>query len=194
MLRFEKVDFHKSVSINNNDVFFEEKPEIVFVGRSNVGKSTLMNTLFGKKDLVKTSSKPWKTRLANQFLVDKKYFFTDLPGYGFAKMWKNLKADLDALISWYIEERKMHLKSVVILIDSRLWAQQSDIDMFKYLDELWIPLLIVLSKTDKISKNDIYKSKTHTEKLFFGQQVFAVSATKKDGMKELVSACKKLLQ
>jgi len=194
MLRFEKVDFHKSVSINNNDVFFEEKPEIVFVGRSNVGKSTLMNTLFGKKDLVKTSSKPWKTRLANQFLVDKKYFFTDLPWYGFAKMGKNLKADLDALISWYIEERKMHLKSVVILIDSRLWAQQSDIDMFKYLDELWIPLLIVLSKTDKISKNDIYKSKTHTEKLFFGQQVFAVSATKKDGMKELVSACKKLLQ
>lgn len=194
MLRFEKVDFHKSVSINNNDVFFEEHPEIIFVGRSNVWKSTLMNTLFSKKDLVKTSSKPWKTRLANQFLVDKKYFFTDLPGYWFAKMWKNLKADLDALISWYIEERKMYLKSVIILIDSRLWAQQSDIDMFQYLDELGIPLMIVLSKTDKISKNDIYKSKSHAEKLFFGQQVFAVSATKKDGMKELVRACKMVLQ
>ncbi len=194
MLRFEKINFHKSVSINNKDIFFEEYPEIIFVGRSNVGKSTLMNTLFGKKDLVKTSGKPWKTRLANQFLVDKKYFFTDLPGYGFAKMWKNLKADLDALISWYIEERKMYLKSVVILIDSRHWAQESDVDMFKYLDELWIPLTIVLSKTDKLSKNDIYKSKMHAEKLFFGQQVFPVSATKKDGMKELVSACKKLMQ
>jgi GTP-binding protein len=194
MLKFEKVDFHKSISINNNEVFFEENSEIIFVGRSNVGKSTLMNTLFWKKDLVKTSSKPWKTRLANQFLVDKKYFFTDLPGYWFAKMWKNLKADLDALISWYIEERKAYLKSVVILIDSRLWAQQSDIDMFKYLDDLGIPLMIVLSKTDKLSKNDIFKSKMHAEKQFFGQQIFAVSATKKDGMKELVSACKKVLQ
>ena len=193
MLRFEKVDFHKSVSINSNHVFFEEHPEIIFVGRSNVGKSTLMNTLFNKKDLVKTSSKPWKTRLANEFLVDKKYFFTDLPGYGFAKMGKNLKADLDALISWYIEERKAYLKSVVILIDSRHWAQESDVDMFKYLDNLGIPLLVVLSKTDKLSKNDIFKSKMHAEKQFFGQQVFPVSATKKDGMKELVSACKKLL-
>ncbi len=194
MLRFEDVRFHKSVSIHNTEVFFEEHAEIVFVWRSNVGKSTLMNALFWKKDLVKTSAKPGKTRLANQFLVDKKYFFTDLPGYGFAKMWKNLKADLDALISWYIEERKRYIRSVVILIDSRLGAQESDIDMYKYLSELWIPLTIVLSKTDKISKNDVFKAKNHSEKLFFWQQIYAVSATKKEWMKELAGVCKKLLQ
>lgn len=194
MLQFEDVQFHKSISINDSKVFFEERSEIIFVGRSNVWKSTLLNALFKKKDLVKTSSKPWKTRLANQFLVDKKYFFTDLPGYGFAKLWKNLKADLDALISWYIEERKTYIKAVVILIDSRLWAQQTDIDMYNFLNWLWIPLCIVLSKTDKLSKNDIAKAKSHTESLFFGQQIFPISATKKEGMKELLWICKMFLQ
>jgi len=153
-----------------------------------------MNTLFGKKDLVKTSSKPWKTRLANQFIVDKKYFFTDLPGYWFAKMGKHLKADLDALISWYIEERKPYIRAVVILVDSRLWAQEADLDMYKFLSEMSIPMFIVLSKTDKISKNDIFKSTQHAQKLFFGQQIFPVSATKKDGIRELTTALKKQLQ
>lgn len=194
MLKFEITRFHKSISINDSKVIFEERDEVVFVGRSNVGKSTIMNTLFWKKDLVKTSAKPGKTRLANQFLVDKKYFFTDLPGYWFAKLWKNLKADLDALISWYIEERKEYIKTVVVLIDSRLWPQQGDIDMYNFLSELWIPMYVVLSKTDKLGRNDIYKSVNHATKLFFGQQIFPVSSTKKEGIKELVSALKKQLQ
>lgn len=194
MLRFEDVKFHKSISINDTKIFLEERSEVVFVWRSNVGKSTIMNTLFGKKDLVKTSAKPGKTRLANQFIVDKKYFFTDLPGYGFAKMWKHMKEDLDALISWYIEERRSNIKAVVVLLDSRHGPQQSDVDMYKYLTDLSIPMFIVLSKTDKLSKNDINKSKFHAEKMFFWQNVFPVSATKKEGLKELVSALKKQLQ
>lgn len=153
-----------------------------------------MNTIFWKKDLVKTSSKPGKTRLANLFLVDKKYFFTDLPGYGFAKLWKNLKADLDALISWYIEEKKGYIRRVVILIDSRLWPQQTDIDMYTYLMKLGIPMIIVLSKCDKISKNDIAKSIAFAEKTFFWQQVIAVSSLKKTWVPELVSSLKKALQ
>jgi GTP-binding protein len=109
-----------------------------------------MNALFEKKDLVKTSSRPGKTKLANIFTVANKYYMTDLPGYGFAKLGKNLKEQLDGLISWYLEERTTHLKKVVILIDSKLGAQQTDIDMYKYLLELELPLTIVLSKIDKI--------------------------------------------
>ncbi len=74
-----------------------------------MGKSSLMNTIFQRKDLVKTSSKPGKTRLANIFQVGTKYYLTDLPGYGFAKMGKQMKEDLDALISWYLEERREYI-------------------------------------------------------------------------------------
>jgi len=101
-------------------LIIDERPEVVFVGRSNVGKSSIMNALFEKKDLVKTSSRAGKTKLANLFKIDNKYYMTDLPGYGFAKLGKNLKEELDGLISWYLEEKQEFLKRVVILIDSRL--------------------------------------------------------------------------
>lgn len=119
-MKINSAEFVKSVTINDDKVYFDNRNEVVFIGRSNVGKSSLMNALMQKKDLVKTSSKPGKTRNANIFFVNKKYFFTDLPGYGFAKMGQIMKADLDALISWYIIERKAHIKRVVILIDTKI--------------------------------------------------------------------------
>ena len=193
MLKFQDVVFYKSVSIDDQKVFFEERKEIVFVGRSNVGKSSIMNTLFSKKDMVKTSSKPWKTRLANIFFIDKKYYFTDLPGYGFAKMWKNLKEQLDTLISWYIEERRQYITKVVILIDSRLWPQDSDKAMFSYCSEMWVPMTIVLSKIDKLSKNDIGKVMQDTKNTFFWQQIFPVSSLSKNGIPELIKNLREAL-
>lgn len=95
-----------------------------------------MNTLLHKKDLVKTSSTPGKTRTANIFLVNKKYFFTDLPGYGFAKLGQTLRQDLDALISWYLEEKQTSIKHVVLLCDTKIGPQQSDIDMYQFISEL----------------------------------------------------------
>lgn len=185
--------FIKSVSINNKEVFFDTRKEIVFVGRSNVGKSTLMNALMNKKDLVKTSSKPGKTRTANLFLVNEKYYFTDLPGYGFAKLGQELREDLDALISWYLEERKGFLKQVIMLCDAKIGPQQSDIDMYEYITELWLPCCVVLSKVDRLSKNDINKSIQHTEKTFFWANVLPVSSTKLDGMDALRKLVKSAL-
>ena len=105
-MNFKEVKFSKSIWLGTTDYYFDNNKEVVFVWRSNMWKSSIMNSLFEKKDLVKTSSKPWKTRLANIFVVENKYFFTDLPGYWFAKLWKDLKEELDWLISWYLEERK----------------------------------------------------------------------------------------
>jgi len=105
-MNLSNVEFYKSVWLWAKEVFFDDRKEIIFVWRSNVWKSSILNALFNKKDLVKTSAKPWKTKLANIFLVENKYYFTDLPGYWFAKLWKELKEELDWLISWYIEERK----------------------------------------------------------------------------------------
>ena len=177
-MKIKEVSFVKSVSINDNRVFLEAKKEIVFVGRSNMWKSTLMNKIFNRKDLVKTSARPWKTKTANLFLVNKKYYYTDLPGYGFARLGKELKEHLDALISWYLEERREHIKKVVMLIDSKIGPQQSDIDMFAYIQELGLPIVVVLSKIDRLSKWEVMKSQSATEKMFFGQQVVAVSSTK----------------
>ena len=178
--------FIKSVSINDTKIFLEERNELVFVWRSNVGKSSLMNTLMHKKDLVKTSSKPGKTRTANLFLVNEKYHYTDLPGYGFAKLGQEFREDLDALISWYLEEKSHTIRQVVLICDAKIWPQQTDIDMYKYItDDLKLPITVVLSKIDRLSKNDINKSKFHTEKTFFWARVIPVSSTKLIGIDEL---------
>ena len=181
----KEVKFLKSVSINNDEVFIDERPEVVFVGRSNVWKSSIMNFIFSKKDMVKTSSRPGKTTTANLFFVNKKFYFTDLPWYGFAKLWKEHKEQLDALISWYLEEKKPSIRKVVLLIDSKIWPQETDIDMFKYIQELELPVLIVLSKIDRLNKGEVAKSLSHAKKVFFGQEIISISSTKKVWIKEL---------
>ena len=185
-MKILNVEFLKSVSINNSKIFFENKNEVVFVGRSNVGKSSLMNGLFNRKNLVKTSSQPWKTRTANIFVANNKYYFTDLPGYGFAKMWKERREDLDSLISWYIEERRGSIKKVVLIVDSKIGPQQSDIDMFKYIQTLELPILIVLSKIDKLNKSDTSKSLAHAQDIFFGQQIIPASVKKNQGLRQII--------
>lgn len=184
-MKLNDVKFFRSVWLWSKDLIIDERPEIVFVGRSNVGKSSIMNALFEKKDLVKTSARAGKTKLANLFKIDNKYYMTDLPGYGFAKLGKNLKEELDGLISWYVEEKQEFLRRVVILIDSRLWAQQVDIDMYKYLLDMDIPVLIVLSKTDKVSKGELGNMIGKTKNDFFWQEIVPVSSLKKQWIKEL---------
>lgn len=192
-MKFSDVKFYKSVWLWTKEVYFDLKSEVIFVGRSNMWKSSLMNAIFEKKDLVKTSSTPGKTRLANLFIVANKYYLTDLPGYGFAKLWKNFKEELDWLISWYLDERKSSIKNVIMLIDSKLWAQESDIDMYKYILSLELPITIVLSKVDKLSNNEISKSIAHAKESFFWQDVIAVSSSKKIGITELCKVIKKSL-
>lgn len=171
-----EVFFDKSISIDSNEVLLDNKKQIVFVGRSNVWKSSLMNAIFQIKNLVKTSSLPGKTKLANLFKVNNKYYFVDLPGYWFAKLGKEQKEKLDALISWYLEEFSFYIKRIVVVLDSKLWPTETDIDMFKFLNEFKIPLIFVLNKIDKLSKNEISKSVSHTQDIFFGQKIVAVSA------------------
>ncbi len=184
-MKIKETKFIKSVFIDDNEAIFDNRWEIVFVWRSNVGKSSIMNALMHKKDLVKTSSKPGKTKTANIFLVNNKYYFTDLPGYWFAKLWKNILEKLDALISWYLEARIENIKKIVMLIDTKIWPQQADIDMYKFILNLWIPIVIVLSKIDRLSKNEIHKSKKLASDIFFWQDIFPISSTKNIWIREL---------
>lgn len=192
-MRLSNVKFYKSVWLWSKEVFIDEKGEVLFVWRSNVGKSSVMNALFEKKDLVKTSSRPGKTLLANLFNVENKYYLTDLPGYGFAKLGKTLKGELDGLISWYLEEKAEYIKKVVILIDSKLWPQQVDIEMYKYILGLELPVTIVLSKIDKVSRTELDKSLLQAKNDFFWQEIIQVSSTKGLGIKELDKSIRKSL-
>lgn len=134
-----------------------DRPEIAFVGRSNVGKSSLLNCLLGRKGLAKISSRPGKTQALNFFLVDNKNYFVDLPGYGFAKVPLKMKEEWGRVMYGYLESRKP-LAMVVHLVDARHKPTEQDIDMLSILDEAEVPTLVVATKIDKIKRGERKKN------------------------------------
>ena len=132
-------------------------PEIAFAGRSNVGKSTLINSLLNRKKLVKTSSTPGKTQLINFFKINDKFHFVDLPGYGFAKVPENVRKQWQRLIEAYLQERES-LRNVVLIIDSRHGPTAQDRQLKEWLNYYKRPILIVASKVDKLKRGQIQKN------------------------------------
>jgi GTP-binding protein len=126
-------------------------PEYAFIGRSNVGKSSLINMLCNKKGLAKTSQNPGKTQVINHFIINDKWYLVDLPGYGFAKTARTNRAAWEKMIKTYLESRE-NLQCVMVLIDSRLSPQKNDIEFINWLGSKGIPFSIVFTKADKQSK------------------------------------------
>jgi len=124
-------------------------PEYAFIGRSNVGKSSLINMLTARKSLAKTSGRPGKTQLINHFLINGEWHLVDLPGYGYARVSKNVKKTFQKFITAYFEQRKQMLCAFV-LIDSRHEAQPIDMEFMQYLGEQGIPFCIIFTKADKL--------------------------------------------
>lgn len=146
--------------VSNSDVAKCPKellPEYAFIGRSNVGKSSLINMLTGQNKLAKTSSKPGKTQLINHFKINQNWFLVDLPGYGYAKVSKQSKQKFQQFITDYFEQREQ-LISAFVLVDVRHEPQKIDLDFFAYLGENSIPFAIVFTKADKLSKSNINKN------------------------------------
>jgi GTP-binding protein len=127
------------------------KPEYAFIGRSNVGKSSLINMLTGKKGLAKTSQTPGKTQLINHFLINDTWYLVDLPGYGYARISKTKKEEWNKYIRNYLEKRE-NLQCVFLLIDSRLEPQKIDLDFCAAMGERGIPFVITFTKADKQGK------------------------------------------
>ena len=131
-------------------------PEYAFIGRSNVGKSSLINMLMGRKDLAKTSGKPGKTQLINHFKINDKWFLVDLPGYGYAKISKKKRTIFQYFIENYFKEREQ-LVCTSVLIDSRHDPQKIDLDFMKFLGKNQIPFCIVFTKADKMGSSKLNK-------------------------------------
>lgn len=143
-------EFVKSVS-NFNDIYKSDYKEVAFVGRSNVGKSSLINFMTNNGKLAKTSSLPGRTRLINYFLINKEFLLVDLPGYGYAKASKEAQASWGTLLENYLK-KSQNLKAVYLLLDIRHLPNDNDKQMIKFLYYYNIPTVFVLTKADKLSK------------------------------------------
>lgn len=171
-------------------------PEIAFAGRSNVGKSSLINNLLKRKNIARISNTPGKTRLLNYIRVNDAFYLVDLPGYGFAKVPKAEKARWRELIERYITTSP-HLKGVVSLIDSRHGPSQSDLELIVWLAELEMPCLVVATKVDKLNRKQFNEAQRrilqHVEKLPVHGPVFTSSA-KGLGKKELWQSISNIME
>jgi len=169
----------------------DRRPEYAFIGRSNVGKSSLINMLAKRKKLAMTSSQPGKTRLINHFMMNEEWYLVDLPGYGFAKTGKSTRASFGKIISDYLLHREQ-LTCVFVLLDVRHAPQKVDVEFINWLGEEGIPFALVFTKADKLSSSQaaqnigIYKEKLLEiwEEL---PQIFLTSSTKRQGQEELLN-------
>ena len=168
----------------------DTKPEYAFIGRSNVGKSSLINMLTNNKKLAKTSSTPGKTLLINHFIINKEWYLVDLPGYGFAKRSKKEIDKLDQMIRGYILQRDQ-LVNVFVLVDVRLEPQKIDVEFIEWLGLSSVPFAIVFTKADKLTANKARQAvEAYKQKLLETWEelppIFVTSAERKEGREEVL--------
>ena len=165
-------------------------PEYAFIGRSNVGKSSLINAMLNHKDLAKTSQTPGKTQLINHFIINESWYLTDLPGYGYARVSKSMRRDFEKIITNYIQNRK-NLVNLFVLVDVRHTPQKIDIEFIEWCGENGVPFSIVFTKSDKLKPNAILTNvedyKTELLKTWEDlPEIYVTSAEKKLGGDEIL--------
>jgi GTP-binding protein len=185
----KKVSFVKS-SAKAKDIPREPYPEFAFTGRSNVGKSSLINMICNRKRLAKTSSTPGKTQLINHFLINDSWYLVDLPGYGYAKMPEKEKQKMMRLIRDYIHTSE-RLVCLFLLIDARLEMQNADREFLNFLGKNRVPFVIVFTKSDKLNKYQLHKNIEEYRKSLLETweslpDIFISSAVKRSGREAIL--------
>lgn len=194
-MRITKSDI-ETVAVKPSQYPPENLKEIAFAGRSNVGKSSLLNLLTGRKKLAKVSGNPGKTRTINFFLINDEFRIVDLPGYGYAKVSKSVSESWGDMMETYIENRP-NLVKIVQLVDIRHEPSKQDVQMYGYLKHFGLDGIVVATKADKVSRNRIpgqVKLIRQTLGLNKDDRVIPVSALKKTGHEELLDVIEELLE
>ena len=188
-MKISKINFLKS-SPNSSECPKSNLKEFAFIGRSNVGKSSLINMLFDNKNLAKISKKPGKTKLINHFIINDKILLADLPGYGYAKLSKFESKKINILIHDYIENRN-NLFKVFLLIDIRHEPIKTDLKFIEYLSNIRRGFHIIFTKSDKIKKSELAKkSKNYIEKIdshYLDNKFFISSSANNNGREEILN-------
>ena len=174
-----------------------DKPEFAFIGRSNVGKSSLLNMLANQKKLAKTSNKPGKTQTINHFIINAKWYMVDLPGYGYASVSKEKREGFGQIIENYVLKRE-NLNCLFILLDARLEPQKIDLQFIQWTGEKEVPLCIIFTKTDKLTKNQLNKNmRVYRSTLLTTWEelpvIMLTSAVTKSGKEDVLSFIEKAL-
>ena len=186
-MEINKSEFVKSAVVEKNYPDFNNIVEFSFIGRSNVGKSSLINSLTKRKSLARTSKTPGRTQLINYFLINDKIYFVDLPGYGFAKVPDTIKKNWGKTIESYLISNRE--KVVFLLLDLRRVPSNEDMEMLKWLEHFGIEYYIIFTKADKLSNNEKFKQLKEIRKklVFKNEDVFFYSSLKNTGREELLN-------
>lgn len=172
-----------------------DRPEIVVVGRSNVGKSSFINALTNKKHLAYVGNTPGKTRLINFFSIDNEWMLVDVPGYGYARMSKQMLRQVGQMMDEYFTERKQ-IKALIQLIDARHPPTRDDLDMIAYLNALKLPIIVVATKVDKIPKTRRARSlRVISQALQLPlSDIYPISSTEKTGLEPVLASIQKYIK
>jgi len=184
-MKIRSAQFIKGV-VAKDPALEDGTPQVAFIGRSNVGKSSIINAITNNKGLAKTSSFPGLTQEINVFLINEKVYFIDLPGYGFAKVNKEGQERIFKLINWYLFESRYEQKKVVLIIDASVGPTEGDIDMLEALEQAGKDIVIVANKVDKIKNSELKKQFQKIEEKTGPHTIIPFSVEKKVGIKELV--------
>jgi GTP-binding protein len=191
-MKVTKAEFIKS-AFKEDDWPKDSQPEVAFLGRSNVGKSSLINSLLSVRGLARTSSTPGRTQSLNFFSVNDKFKFVDLPGFGYARVPKNIKSTWGEMATAYLAKRRQLVLSIHI-VDSRHEPTKQDLQLHEWLEESNKPRLIVATKSDKLSHNDLRRNLQHIARVLDNDSVLAYSAKSGRGRDELWRAIKSAIE
>ena len=185
-MKITSAEFVKS-AIKKSDCPKESLPEVAFAGRSNVGKSSLINIVVNRKNLARTSSSPGRTQMLNFFRINDQIYFVDLPGYGFAKVPVGVRAKWKPMVDEYLKNRKT-LKLIIILLDIRRAPNTEDASFIRWLETAGIPFLVVLTKSDKVSKNKCSSQRKVIKEflLLKDEELVCFSTVTREGKQEIL--------
>ncbi|MFA6183845.1 MAG: ribosome biogenesis GTP-binding protein YihA/YsxC [Parcubacteria group bacterium] len=165
--------------VGTNNIINDTKSQIAFVGGSNVGKSSLLNSLVGNKNLARSSSTPGRTQQINFFLVDQKVYFVDLPGYGYAKTSEKQREKIRKMIIWYLTYSEIRHKKIVLILDSKAGLKDFDLEMIDVLKTEGVNFFIVLNKIDKLKQGEVVKVIRETKEKINDERIKVITYSSK---------------
>jgi GTP-binding protein len=190
-MKIKSAEFIKGV-VGEDEILQDEIPQIAFIGRSNVGKSSVINSLVNRKDLAKSSAKPGKTKEINIFLINRAFYLIDLPGYGFAKASLEDRENLRKLIYWYLFYSTIEQKKVVLIIDAKVGVTEYDAEILRRLEDREQNIIVIANKIDKLKNSEYKKSLAAIQEKVGKHKVIPYSSEKKIGIGDLTDAMLKV--
>lgn len=185
-MEIRSAEFIKGV-IGSEGLPQPSRPTVAFFGRSNVGKSSVINSLVRRRDLAHSNSRAGRTTEINYFLVNNQWYFADLPGYGYAKVPPALREKMGKYLSWFAADMRIDVRYAVLIVDAEIGAKDSDRETYKLLTEYGRTVIILANKADKGKQSEVLKNIRSLEKEFFGCPVIRYSAKTGEGRKEFLA-------